>query len=207
MLSSISWESYKIIKTYANAPHTRNENKSALNNKIKIWPIYYFAHILFGSYMLNESRIYLEYRKKYLKKTQNSITEIGCVNSFDFRSIEFLADRLLLWTFVNINSSLCDAPSNLLKLWKVFRVVVKVNRLAENWTTGWKWTVLKMYVNRKCSLDSFLLLIRLFMVSLQFGFWFCFHTVVFLLIIIKNWVQVFLKDFPSQMNNLEQPKS
>ena len=167
--------------------------------------------------MLNESRIYLEYRKKYLKKTQNSITEIGCVNSFDFRSIEFLADRLLLWTFVNINSSFCDAPSNLLKLCKVFRVVVKANGLAENWTTGWKWTgwkwtgwkwtVLKMYLNRKCSLDSFLLLIRLFMVSLMFGFWFWFHTVVFLLIIIKNWVQVFLKDFPSQMNNLEQPKS
>ena len=54
--------------------------------------------------------------RKYLKKTQNSITEIGCVNSFDFRSIEFLADRLLLWTFVNINSSFCDVPSNLLKL-------------------------------------------------------------------------------------------
>ena len=40
MLSSISWESYKIIKTYAKAPQTRNENKSALNNQINIWPIY-----------------------------------------------------------------------------------------------------------------------------------------------------------------------
>ena len=40
MLSSISWESYKIIKTYAKAPQTRNENKSALNNQINIWPKY-----------------------------------------------------------------------------------------------------------------------------------------------------------------------
>jgi len=94
--------------------------------------------------------------RKYLKKTQNSITEIGCVNSFDFRSIEFLADRLLLWTFVNINSSFCDTPSNLLKLFNIFswlhwcwRQILKTKCWWQLWYVGDRLKLLVIYFIEK----------------------------------------------------------
>ena len=113
-------------------------------------------------------------RRENLKKTQNSITEIGWVNFVDFLwNIEFLAVCLFLSTLstlVNINSSFWGATSNLLNSNFIFLLIRPFSTVQ---ILFWIWVQ-----------------------------WWTVQSTSSLLIIIKNWVQAFLKDFQIQMNNL-----
>ena len=74
--------------------------------------------VFFQSGVLTQDRILYDIIEKYLKNMQNSITEIGCDNSLEFRNIELLVDcfvRSEITGICPVISLSCSPPSNLLK--------------------------------------------------------------------------------------------